>query len=322
MNKKINQKFEVRVARLFSLLFLTSFFAFSCEKELPLEKIDQVQTAEITNPETNTNKSAGSLVDYVLIDALTKDLANTHNEALDHIYLSINLTQNKLNKNSLKGKVNSSAIDFFQQQEEYIVGKMISAFNYNAQEFTTAFNTGEEPFSSLWMSYADNNLTENQKFHLTELDVRITTACETIKNAFDPNPACCPDRTCRVQCDKFEILRSEIEEFKQDLIIANVCEEDALILFTAANISEASLSYWFHRVAAWSDLLNDITGDNKAVDWAEVGKADAAGGVATLAAVGAVAVFAGPPGWAATGGATLGGAVGASVYEFLIQWWG
>ena len=59
---------------------------------------------------------------------------------------------------------------------------------------------------------------------------------------------------------------------------------------------------------------------DRGFSWKQVGRIDIASGVGAAATVG-VANFFGPTGWAVFGAATLGGAVGGSVSEAILQIW-
>lgn len=146
-----------------------------------------------------------------------------------------------------------------------------------------------------------------------------------------------------------ENLRQTIEVIKTHESAAqnNMNSEDVVLVLSAASIARHSIYYWViatQTETGWNAplALNDMRFPQESMDYnnykntsgpsldysqsmfrfdyTHVGKADVAGGIAGAAATG-IARFFGPIGWKVWAATTIGGAVGASVYETIMAIW-
>ena len=100
-------------------------------------------------------------------------------------------------------------------------------------------------------------------------------------------------------------------------------EIEAQIILIGVEIGISSLSYWNENLGEWEKVLNGSNNSGRVEGWfsaSEVVGADVAGAVGGAVAALAINLIPGP-GQVAYGAAIIGGAVGASVADAVLQVW-
>ena len=115
-------------------------------------------------------------------------------------------------------------------------------------------------------------------------------------------------------------LQNRINNIESQVPSLNLTEEQQIIIYSATSVAKYTLEYWNVNFDEWVALNSNINGRmaSRPFNWKQVGKNDIAGAVAGAAATGIARLF-GPIGWTIWGGAILGGAVGGSAYDAVMQ---
>jgi len=259
------------------------------------------------NKETEKQPESNDLETYC------KTIGAEHNRGLEYVYEQ--LKEEKLKSGNIEGSdvlelAKRHTIDFLEMNQSSFVKDYIDisisgahkSFILGENEYAFNSRTFENSSSDqLWPKEIEDSLTAKQKELLTILNNDIN--------------------------DKSLDLNSTLSIFDNvKERVKNECtQEEKPVLFAAIGIGVNSLTYWNNNFDKWMVLASTTTnkaanGCDSCFSWKQVGKADVAMGVGGAATAG-VANFFGPTGWAVFGAATLGGAVGGSVSEAILQIW-
>ena len=263
------------------------------------------QKENTIQPNGRTNTSSESLSSYL------KVAGEEHNRGLDYVYEQlkaekVNLksirndksTVLRLSKNYTKQFLEKSEVTFVKQNIENTTKEMDISFALVSKKENSSSMRKNGETNKLWSYTIEDSLSFKQKELLTMLS-----------NAVDDN-----------SLDLQQILK--VFEDVKIRAKTECSQEEYYVILAAIEIGKSSLTYWFNNHDKWIDLANEGQARQMATsfNWREVGKVDVASGVGAAAATGVVALF-GPVGWGVFAGATLGGAVGGSVTDIILQLW-
>lgn len=119
--------------------------------------------------------------------------------------------------------------------------------------------------------------------------------------------------------DDYDIisLNNRIESIELRVSSMNLTEKEQFIIYSSTSVAKYSLAYWKDNYMEWRNTLIDEELTSTRVNgfsWKSVGKNDVAG----AAAVGVAGLF-GPIGWGTFASGVIGGAVGGSAYDAVLQ---
>jgi hypothetical protein len=280
--------------RLFKALLSTvlTFLTFSC--------------SETGNSESNSKEQ----MQVYLVKA-----GQDHNKGLDFIFDQLSgetTTAKNFSQliNSIEGKTNM----FLEKSSESVqyqninLAKKYASVSIKDVRLGRTRNARVKESDELWNFSDANKLTSKQKELLSTLNDAMTNDSLGLQETLNA----------------FEIIRTKAK--------LECSDKEAFVVLAAVEVGVNSLAYWHQNIDKWKALAAKIEGRNASgktgsiFSWKSVAKSDVSGAVGAAVGVGVISVVSGPPGWAAGGGAVLGGAVGASatnaVDQLLASWLG
>lgn len=249
----------------------------------------------------------------LLSDLDVKNIALTHNDALNQVFLGLKKQKitgelNTKNFETIVNIVNSELTDFysshyvgeinFQKSADYFSRNEVSKYANNPSGSIYRTKSGLTPIESVIDEY---------KTYLSSQQIQLLSRCDkALVNSLEDSDAAITE---------LDAIQATAKQ--------NLSQQDAQIIIIGTEIGKASISYWKENFNEWQELIAPTSSQARTTGWfsgGEVVGADVAGGIG--GAVGAAVVNVVPgAGQVAYGGAILGGAAGASAADAVMQVW-
>jgi hypothetical protein len=245
-----------------------------------------------------------------LSDIDVKNIASTHNEALNQVFLGLKKqkTTGQLNSTSFQKTLNSELTDFyskhyagendFQKSADYFSQNEVSKYMNNSSGPVYRTKSGLTPIESV---------IEEYKTYLSVQQIQLLRRCDkTLANSLEDS-----ESTIK-ELDAIQVSAKQ-----------SLSQQDAQLIIIGTEIGKASISYWKANFNDWQELIAPSNAQGRTSGWfsgGEVAGADVAGGVGGAVGAAVVNVIPGA-GQVAYGGAILGGAAGASAADAVMQVW-
>jgi hypothetical protein len=222
-----------------------------------------------------------------------------HNKALEYVF-------KQLESRSSKRKTNerNSAEEMLEGGESATI-EFIKIYRLPIEEERIAIEQVTEIFSSnivldtIKFSYDNGDRTDKHLKYLYKLD--------SIMSDTDLDTAS---------------LISRIKNIEVDALKDELTPQEQFELFSGTSIAKSTIKYWKEHYKEWLALSGKGNKNYRFPDfnWKQMGKEDVACGIEAAGTLG-VARFFGTFGWKVWAGGIIGGAVGGSIKDAILQLW-